>query len=266
MLKRLAIFLLLSVPLFATARRGEDFDAQAESQIVALINKERAERGMAPVQVDTTLTVAARRHTELMIDHHELTHKLSDEPVLRDRLAEAGAVFDIAGENVAYDWAPAHAHDEFMHSPGHKANILNPKFTAVGLGVKHSGNLIWVTEDFSKQLGTTSASEAASMVKAKYLELRHKEGAPLAIEKPSPALGKVACEMANSDKLDTQSPRKMKNVRGVMAWTATDPSKLPEQVKQLAADRVSTSYSLGVCFASSASYPNKVFWMVMAIY
>ena len=77
------------------------------AEIVALINKERAERGMAPVQIDTTLTVAARRHTELMIDHHELTHKLSDEPVLRDRLAEAGAVFDIAGENVAYDWSAA---------------------------------------------------------------------------------------------------------------------------------------------------------------
>ena len=55
-------------------------------------------------------------------------------------------------------------------------------------------------------------------------------------------------------------------MRGVLAWTATDPGKLPTQVKQLADDKIATNYSLGVCFASSASYPNKVFWLVLAVY
>jgi hypothetical protein len=265
-LKRFLIFLLFASPTFAVSARTADYDVQAETEIINLINKERTDRGMGALHLDNGLTIAARRHTDLMIEHHELTHKISDEPVLRNRLADAGAVFDIAGENVAYDWSPQHAHVEFMHSPGHRANILNPKFTAVGLGVKYSGNVLWVTEDFSKSLGTTSASEAANMVREKYNALRKKEGSPAAKEQPSPALGKVACEMASKDKLDTQSARKIKGIHGVMAWTATDPGKLPEQVKQLADDRTSVNYSLGVCFASSDSYPNKVFWMVMAVY
>ena len=248
------------------AQRAADFDSPSENEIVSLINQERTQRGMGPVRIDERLTQAARRHTELMVEKHELSHRLAEEQVLRDRLADTGIAFETAGENVAYDTNAQHAHVEFMHSPGHRANILNPKFTAVGLGVMRRGNLIWVTEDFAQRMGTTSASEAASIVMAKYSELRKKVGSPPATEHSVPSLGKVACNMAATDKLDTQSARSMANVRGVMAWTAADPAKLPEQVRKLADDRAATTYSLGVCFASSVSYPTKVFWMVMAIY
>jgi hypothetical protein len=267
LLKRLLILTLLLTPALALAQRGTDFDAKAENEIVTLINQERAQRGMGPVRIDDRLTRAARLHTELMIEKHELSHRLIDEPVLSARLADTGVDFEVAGENVAYDATAPHAHDEFMHSPGHKANILNPKFNAVGLGVMHSGNLIWVTEDFAERMGVTSASEAASIVMNKYGELRKASGSPPATEHTMPTLGRVACEMAHKDRVDTQAARgDIPNVRGVMAWTAADPAKLPAQVKKLADDRGSTTYSLGVCFASSTSYPNKVFWMVMAVY
>lgn len=266
MFKRFLIFSLLWTPLVAMAQRAGDFDAQAENETVELINKERAERGLPPLRMDDRLTQAARRHTEMMIEKHELTHRLADERVLSERLADTGLAFDVAGENVAYDANAQHAHVEFMHSPGHRANILNAKFSAVGIGIKHKGNLIWVTEDFAKRLNTTSASEAASIVTSKYAELRKKAGSPPATEHTIASLGHVACDMARKDTLDTQSPRRLPNVRGVMAWTASDPAKLPAQVSKLADDRAATTYSLGVCFASSATYPNKVFWMVMAVY
>jgi uncharacterized protein YkwD len=265
-LKRILIFCLFFTPLFATAQRAANFDPQAESEFVKLINQERTERGLGPLLMDDRLTLAARRHTELMIGKHELTHKLVDEQVLRDRVALTGIDFEIAGENVAYDADTPHSHDAFMHSPGHRANILNPKFNAVGIGVMRSGNLMWVTEDFAQRLGVTSALEAARIIKTKYGDLRKKAGSPAAAEKTIASLGHVACDMARADKLDTQSPRSLPNVRGVMAWTAADPAKLPRQVTQLADDRQATKYSLGVCFASSSSYPNKVFWLVMAIY
>ena len=253
-------------PLLAIAQRASDFDLQTEDEIVTLINKERTDRGMAPVRIDHLLTNAARQHTQLMIEKHELSHKLSEEPVLRERIADTGLAFSVAGENVAYDANARNAHIAFMHSPGHRANILNPTFSHVGIGVMHSGNVIWVTEDFAKRMGTTSASEAASMVMDEYIDLRRKVGSPPAAEHVMPQLGKIACEMAHNDHLDTQSPRKLPNIRGVLAWTATDPAKLPVQVKQLASDKVATQYSLGACFASSASYPNKVFWLVLAVY
>ncbi len=265
-MKRFLILCLLFTPLLALAQRASDFDLQAEDEIVTLINKERTERGLAPVRIDNLLTNAARQHTQLMIEQHELSHQLPAEPVLRERIANTGLAFSVAGENVAYDANAQNAHVAFMHSPGHRANILNPAFSQVGIGVMHSGSLIWVTEDFAKRMGTTSASEAASIVMDEYGALRKKVGSPPAAEHVVPALGTLACEMARKDHLDTQSPRKLPNVRGVLAWTATDPAKLPTQVKQLADDKVATKYSLGTCFASSASYPNKVFWLVLAVY
>jgi cysteine-rich secretory family protein len=265
--KHFLIFcLLLVTPLLAAAQRASDFDYRQESEIIDLINKERSDRGLPPVRIDLLLTNAARLHTQLMIEKHELSHRLSEEPVLRDRIANTGLAFSVAGENVAYDANAQDAHIAFMHSPGHKANILNPDFDHVGVGIMHQGNLIWVTEDFAKRLGTTSASEAASIITDKYSELRRKAGSPPAAEHVVPALGKMACQMAHNDHIDTVAARKLPNVRGVLAWTATDPAKLPTQVKQLADDRVATNYSLGACFASSASYPNKVFWLVLAVY
>jgi uncharacterized protein YkwD len=263
-LKRLlAIFVVFMAPLCALAQRSSDFDPAGEDQIIALINQERTERGLEPVVKDDSLTRAARLHTQLMVEKHELTHRLSDEPVLRDRVAVTGLAFDAAGENVAYDGSVQHAHVEFMHSPGHRANILLPKFNAVGVGVVHSGNLVWVTEDFAQKMGVTSASEAAGIVKTKFSELRKKVGSPPSEEHTMPELGRIACDMARKDHLDTQTPRKLADAKGVLAWTASDPAKLPEQVRQLAEQRNTTNYSLGVCYASSASYSNKVFWIVM---
>lgn len=252
--------------MLAVAQRAADFDHRQEDEIVDLINKERSDRGLAPVRVDFLLTKAARQHTELMIEKHELSHRLSEEAVLRDRIANTGLAFSVAGENVAYDANAEKAHIAFMHSPGHKANILNSDFDHVGVGIMHQGNVIWVTEDFAKRMGTTSASEAASIITDKFGEMRRKSGSPPAAEHVVPALGKIACEMAHKDHLDTVTARKLPHVRGVLAWTAADPAKLPTQVKQLADDKIATNYSLGVCFASSVSYPNKVFWLVLAVY
>ena len=266
-LKRILIFCLLASPVFAgVAQHASAYDVEAENQMVALINKERAERGLQPVRIDERLIQAARLHSETMISHHELSHRLPNEPELRDRVAVTGIDFSMAGENVAYDANAQHAHVEFMHSPGHRANILQSKFNAVGIGIVHQGNLIWVTEDFAQRLSTTSASEAAITVMRKYSELRKKEGTPAAHEKTLPELGKIACNMAAKDKLDTHSARGLANMRGVLAWTAVDPAKLPEQVKQLADDKLAKNYSVGVCFASSDSYPNKVFWFILAAY
>ena len=267
MLKRIAIVCLLAAPLFAgVAQRASAYDEEGENAMIALINKERAEQGLQPVHLDERLTHAARLHTEMMIQRHELSHRLEGEGVLRDRLAATAIDFEVAGENVAYDATPQHAHIEFMHSPGHRANILQSKFNAVGIGIVHSGNLIWVTEDFAQRLGTTSASEAAAIVMKKYAELRKKEGSPKAHEQTIPQLGAIACQMAKKDKLDTQSARGLANMRGVLAWTAADPAKLPDQVKKLADDQIAKNYSVGVCFASSTSYPNKVFWLLLAAY
>ncbi|WP_049761782.1 CAP domain-containing protein [Candidatus Korobacter versatilis] len=266
MFKRLLILCLLSAPLFAAGQRASDFDPKAEDEIIALINQERTQRGLAPLIKDDRLTRAARVHTQLMVEKHELSHRLAEEPALRERVSVTGISFNAAGENVAYDANVQHAHVEFMHSPGHRANILGAKFNSVGVGVLRSGNLVWVTEDFAERIGVTSASEAAGIVINKFAAMRRAAGSPPATEHALPELGKMACDMAHKDHLDSHEAKNLPNVHEVMVWATPNPAELPSKLKNLADDRNSTTYSLGVCFAASPTYPSKVFWMVMTLY
>src|SRR5581483_8603832 len=106
----LIVCLLVLTSIGAVAQRAADFDQRQENEIVDLINKERSDRGLPPVRVDLLLTNAARQHTELMIEKHELSHRLAEEPVLRDRIANTGLAFSVAGENFAYDASAQQAH------------------------------------------------------------------------------------------------------------------------------------------------------------
>jgi uncharacterized protein YkwD len=52
-----------------------------------------------------------------------------------DRLAAAGAVYSLAGENLALAATPNQVHEGLMGSPGHRENILRPEFNRVGVAV-----------------------------------------------------------------------------------------------------------------------------------
>jgi hypothetical protein len=63
------------------------------------------------------------------------------------------------GENVGEGPTVSDIHDAFMHSPEHKANILDHDFTQVGVGVSVDKNgIIWVTEDFRQPMHSATAS------------------------------------------------------------------------------------------------------------
>jgi uncharacterized protein YkwD len=56
-----------------------------------------------------------------------------------DRLMAAHVSYTRAGENLAYAQSVAVAHRALMDSPGHRANILRPEFTRIGIGVIQAG-------------------------------------------------------------------------------------------------------------------------------
>jgi uncharacterized protein YkwD len=66
-----------------------------------------------------------------------------------DRIKEAGINYKTAGENLAFAQSVKIAHTGLMNSPGHKANILNPKFGKIGIGILDAGiHGIMVTQNF----------------------------------------------------------------------------------------------------------------------
>ncbi len=114
-------------------------DPQAEEQMLALVNEERVNVGLAPLALDPRLVPVARQHSEEMFRLRYFGHQspVSGSPF--DRLDAAGIRYTRAGENLAYAQSVAVAHRGLMASQGHRENILRPEFTRIGIGVMSAG-------------------------------------------------------------------------------------------------------------------------------
>jgi len=258
---------LLFLSLLAAASFAQDqFDSAGEQQLVELINQERSREGLQPLVVDERLTQAARKHTELMVKHKALSHQFDGEPSVQVRSADENLRSDRQAENVALEMDVSGAHAILMNSPPHRANILSPKYNAVGVGVMRSGDRVYVTEDFAHRLPDYSELEADEVLQNAITKYASTHGFPAPPRKPQAAIRQMACDMALIDALDTGTPRSIAGVHRALAWTATDLEQLPDGVKSLLSQPLSSGYSLGVCFASSVSHPGGMYWIVMVAY
>src|SRR5436309_10693927 len=126
-----------------------------ESQFVAKMNAARQASGLRPYSVAYDLTSVARQHSAQMAQRQSLYHN----PNLTTQVQNWQAV----GENVGEGPTVTDIHDAFMHSPEHKANILDHDFTQVGVGVSVDNNgIIWVTEDFRQPHSSAGTSTHTS--------------------------------------------------------------------------------------------------------
>jgi uncharacterized protein YkwD len=110
----------------------------AKDATLCLLNRQRAAHGLRRLSDNSRLDLASQRHANDMSDRHYFEH---GDFVGRIRSAQylKNARGYTVGENIAwgsFDYAtPASIVDAWMHSPGHRANILNGRFHEIGLGV-----------------------------------------------------------------------------------------------------------------------------------
>ena len=110
-------------------------------QILTLVNNERAARGLAPMQLDTSLNAAAQGHSATQAAAGDIFHIAPDGSNPGDRIARTGYLFSTWGENVAAGYRdPNTVMAAWMRSPGHCRNILNPAFTELGVGYEQRNN------------------------------------------------------------------------------------------------------------------------------
>ncbi len=115
----------------------------AEMEFVDALNARRANHGLAPLVVDATMTAAARQWTNEMADGQFLAHA-------DDITAGAPAAWTKAGENVGRGGDIPGLVQAFMDSPGHRANVLDPAYTRIGVGVGHdSTGMLYTTHRFA---------------------------------------------------------------------------------------------------------------------
>lgn len=136
-----------------------------ERQMLDLINEERTSRDLDPVELELRLNDSSEDHSQWMLEENRFSHTGEGGSSAGDRMRDANFDFEgnwTWGENIAYQserGAPGLAddvedlHNSLMNSPGHRANILNPDFEVVGLGIEvgdfNGFDAVMVTQNFA---------------------------------------------------------------------------------------------------------------------
>lgn len=125
--------------------------ATAEKNAVELMNADRRANGLSDLKVSSAVTAVARSHAQDMVNRKFFSHSNPDGKTPSDRLKAAGISYSAVGENIAENTSVQAAETAFMNSSGHRANILNSKYTTVGIGVAYdSAGNVYVVQDFIK--------------------------------------------------------------------------------------------------------------------
>lgn len=114
-------------------------DTQGEEGMLAMVNQERVSRGIAPLEMDAPLRLLARARADDMFRRGYFSHNTPEGQTPFDQMRSSNIPFLTAGENIALAPTLELAHQGFMNSSGHRANILNPDYRKIGIGVLDGG-------------------------------------------------------------------------------------------------------------------------------
>jgi uncharacterized protein YkwD len=202
------------------------------ASVVSLVNQHRASLGLGRLQVSPTLSRAAEWKSRHMAAYGYMTHDDPGPPVARtagQRIEACGYVGAGWGENIAAGYkTPSAVMAGWLGSPGHKANIENPTYAAIGVGAATgaSGTLYW-TQDFGTvaDAGSTTPPPAPSSPSPAPSPTPQPSPAPAA--QPVPALppavtaAAAAAAVAPGVRFTTRRPRRTARRRLTVAWTTT---------------------------------------------
>lgn len=133
----------------------------AADQLLRLVNDDRARYGLAPLRRRADLDGWARRHSLRMAAAEQIWH--NDAWFTDETKRSVGA--DRVSENVAAAPDVATAHRRLMASPGHRANLLDGRFTLVGMAVaSDEDGFLYLTESFVTPLGSGGAASTTPVV------------------------------------------------------------------------------------------------------
>jgi uncharacterized protein YkwD len=241
-------------------------ETQAEQQLLELANSARQKAGAPPLAIDPGLSQAARIHAQAMIQAQQLSHQFAGEPSLPQRLAALTDLqLDQEGENVAFDYDAQHGHEHLMLSPPHRANLLNPTYNVVGLGVIRSGDKLFIVQDFGHALPSYSPAEWKARIAAAVNQARRQSRQPDLQRHDSGVTDDAACSMARANRLGTDPVHDLAERFTVLTYTSLHPETLPNEAAHAIASQNLKEFSIGACYAHTDTYPTGVYWIVLTL-
>jgi uncharacterized protein YkwD len=123
--------------------------ADLENEMLRMVNEERTKRGLKALIADPELVPVARAHSQDMFERGYFSHYTPEGKDPFDRMKASGIRYYSAGENLALGQTLKICHEGLMNSPGHRANILNPSYGRLGIGILDGGAYgIMISQEF----------------------------------------------------------------------------------------------------------------------
>ncbi|HPR91463.1 MAG TPA: CAP domain-containing protein [Candidatus Paceibacterota bacterium] len=160
----LSIFGLSSL---APVSQASNYSDQMVGEMITATNLERTALGLEPLKVDATLNQVAELKVQDMVKNGYFAHISPAGVSPWHWFAVAGYDYRYAGENLAVNFTDyKNILPSWMKSPSHKANIVDPHYTAVGMatmeGVYKGKTVVFVAQEFGKPQLVNSVDKSAN--------------------------------------------------------------------------------------------------------
>lgn len=225
-------------------------ERQAASELFQEANQDRAANQLSALQQDSALTQAAWQHAQRMVRAGTLSHDLPGEPDLIVRVQQAGVRCSTVDENLAEAPTADAINKEWMHSPPHRANLLDPRVNSVGIAVVKVGDELYAVQDFAREVKSLTRPQQEQQVSFLLMQ----RGLQML---PDSGLARSYC--GNSP------DRKRPLPRLVMKYSTSDLTLLPQQVKQGIAAGTFHRADVGAC-SESAQNGFTAYQVVILLY
>lgn len=151
----LVVALLLALVTPVPVSEAATSTRELERDFLALVNVERAKRGLGALTEQADIRSVARAHSADMARQWQLHHNpdYASEITGWQRLTE----------NVGYGSSVESIHRALMNSSGHRGNILDSRVSEVGIGVVVRNSRVWVTQNFRRPAGTVTLSSPSTV-------------------------------------------------------------------------------------------------------
>lgn len=256
-------FVILALGLLPVLAGAQTTPAPDQRRFLELVNHEREAAGLQKFQWDPLLAESALAHARLLVKHGELSHQFPGEADLTRRVAATGLRFNAAAENVAFAPTVERAHEGLMKSPHHRENIMNPDYNAIGIALLPANGELYVAQNFAHALPVYSESQFRDEVIATFNRLRKSERlGPLEVQLDK-RLHDAACSGEPNPEMLI---RRLQGASDLIAFTASTPDKLSDNMRQSARERGLQRMNIGVCFKPGREGGFASFWVVAAFF
>ena len=196
-------------------------------------NTARSQQGLTPLQWDDKLAQAARAHAALILQNRQLSHQYAGEADMAARVAQTGAHFQTVSENIAEGAGAESIQKEWMNSPPHRANILDPNLNAVGFAVVEQSGVSYAVADFARTVASLPPDQIEAAI-AKLLVARGIEASG------GHADARQTCEMEQGSAGGTKP-------RFIMRWESAGLSQLPPELEARLKTNSYHTATVGAC-------------------